>query len=280
MIIWLASYPKSGNTLVRSLLSGYFFSKDGQFNFELLKTIDQFPHIKIFNQLGINLSDKKEVQKNYIEAQKVINKEKKGVQFCKTHNSFCRFENKYAFTDLVNTAGVIYVVRDPRNVVSSYSNHYQKNLKDSLNDLKSNSEIRQSTKDQLPVLVGSWSFHYNSWKQLKPLNKYLLVKYEDLIENTEKTFSDILMFISKLIKTNLEIDQKKLKNVIETTSFDRIQEQEKKLGFSESKTTSSGKKINFFNQGPNNRWEKSLDLDIKNEIENVFGNEMTEIGYL
>ena len=77
MIIWLASYPKSGNTLVRSLLSGYFFSKDGQFNFELLKTIDQFPHIKIFNQLGINLSDKKEVEKNYIEAQKLINKEKK-----------------------------------------------------------------------------------------------------------------------------------------------------------------------------------------------------------
>ena len=107
-----------------------------------------------------------------------------------------------------------------------------------------------------------------------------MVKYEDLIENTEKTFVDILMFISKLIKSNLEIDQKKLKKVIETTSFDKIQEQEKKLGFSESKTTSSGKKINFFNQGPNNRWEKNLDLDIKNEIENVFGNEMTEIGYL
>ena len=71
-----------------------------------------------------------------------------------------------------------------------------------------------------------------------------------------------------------------VKKVIETTSFDKIQEQEKKLGFSESKTTSSGKKINFFNQGPNNRWEKNLDLDIKNEIENVFGNEMTEIGYL
>ena len=74
--------------------------------------------------------------------------------------------------------------------------------------------------------------------------------------------------------------KKKLKKVIETTSFDKIQELERKLGFSESKTTSSGKKINFFNQGPNNRWEKSLDLDIKNEIENIFGNEMTEIGYL
>ena len=99
-------------------------------------------------------------------------------------------------------------------------------------------------------------------------------------EDTEKTFVDILVFISKLITSNLEIDKKKLKKVIETTSFDKIQEQEKKLGFSESKTTSSGKKINFFNQGPNNRWEKNLDLDIKNEIENVFGNEMTEIGYL
>ena len=66
MIIWLASYPKSGNTLVRSLLSSYFFSEDGKFNFEMLKKIDQFPHIKLFNQLGIDLSNKEEVEKNIL----------------------------------------------------------------------------------------------------------------------------------------------------------------------------------------------------------------------
>ena len=52
MIIWLASYPKSGNTLTRIFLSSYFFSKDGTFSFELLKNIKQYPHNELFEQLG------------------------------------------------------------------------------------------------------------------------------------------------------------------------------------------------------------------------------------
>ena len=52
MIVWLASYPKSGNTFVRSLLSSYIFSKDGNFNFELLKEIKQFPDNSLFTNLG------------------------------------------------------------------------------------------------------------------------------------------------------------------------------------------------------------------------------------
>ena len=280
MIIWLASYPKSGSTVVRSLLSSYFFSEDGEFNFEMLKKIDQFPHIKLFNQLGIDLSNKEEVEKNYIEAQKIINKEKGGVQFWKTHNCFCKFDNKYPFTDLKNTAGVIYIVRDPRNVVSSYAHHYQKSLEDSFNDLKSTSVIKQSKNDQLPVLVGSWNFNYNSWKQLKSLNKYILIKYEDLISDTEKTFINIINFISKLINSKIEINEKKLKKVIEATSFEKIQKLEKKSGFSEAKIKKNGEKINFFNLGPENKWEKNLDPKIKNEIENTFRVEMKEIGYL
>ena len=43
MIIWLASYPKSGNTLLRSILASYFFSKDGLLKFEDLYKITQFP---------------------------------------------------------------------------------------------------------------------------------------------------------------------------------------------------------------------------------------------
>lgn len=49
MIMWLASYPKSGNTFIRSLLSSYFFSEDGIFNFNLLKNIKQFPNVFLFN---------------------------------------------------------------------------------------------------------------------------------------------------------------------------------------------------------------------------------------
>ena len=55
--MWISSYPKSGNTLVRALLASYFFSKDGIFNFEVIKNIKQFPHIGLFQNLGIDIND-------------------------------------------------------------------------------------------------------------------------------------------------------------------------------------------------------------------------------
>ena len=55
MIIWLASYPKSGNTLVRSMLSAYFFTADGKFNFDIIKNINQFPDLKLFENYGLIL---------------------------------------------------------------------------------------------------------------------------------------------------------------------------------------------------------------------------------
>ena len=73
MFIWLASYPKSGNTLLRALLGSYFFSKDGIFNFEIIKNIKQFPHSGVFENLGIDINNEKEVLKNYIRAQESIN---------------------------------------------------------------------------------------------------------------------------------------------------------------------------------------------------------------
>ena len=86
MIIWLASYPKSGNTFVRSLLSSYIFSKNGNFNFELLKNIKQFPDNSLFKQIGVDTNNEDEMYKNYINSQKVFNNEK-SIRFL---NSFFR----------------------------------------------------------------------------------------------------------------------------------------------------------------------------------------------
>ena len=73
MIIWLASYPKSGNTLLRSILSSYLYSKDGSFEFNNLDNITQFPLTEHFLPLGIKIEDDKEVFKNFINAQKFLN---------------------------------------------------------------------------------------------------------------------------------------------------------------------------------------------------------------
>ena len=63
MILWLASYPKSGNTFLRSLLTSYYFSKDGKFTFDLLKNIQQFPSSELFAKIGVDINDKFEVAK-------------------------------------------------------------------------------------------------------------------------------------------------------------------------------------------------------------------------
>ena len=117
MIVWLASYPKSGNTLLRSMLSAFFFSNDGNFNFDLLNNIKQFPDNSLFRNLGIDISNLNEVVKNYIRSQEEINRrDKKSIRFLKTHSALNDINN-YKFTDLKNTLGVIYIVRDPRQVV-------------------------------------------------------------------------------------------------------------------------------------------------------------------
>ncbi len=104
MIVWLASYPKSGNTLVRSLLAAYFFSKDGVFNFDLIKNIKQFPNITLFENMGIDIRNEKDVVKNYIKVQESFNK-KNSVQFLKTHSYLFNYYNKYPFTNLNTSLG-------------------------------------------------------------------------------------------------------------------------------------------------------------------------------
>ena len=122
MIVWLASYPKSGNTLLRSMLAAYLFSKDGVYDFSLIKNIKQFPHGGLFIKMGVDIKNHNETIKNYIKAQESFNK-KDALQFLKTHSYFFNFNKEYHFTDFNNSLGVIYIVRDPRNVITSFSKY-------------------------------------------------------------------------------------------------------------------------------------------------------------
>ena len=125
MIIWIASYPKSGNTWLRSLISSYYFSKDGSFDQNNLKLIDQFPNYKYLKNFKYEKNNPGDTAKFWIEAQKKINFEKK-IRFFKTH-SFLGSFNNYEFTNSENTLGAIYIVRDPRNVITSLKNHFNLN---------------------------------------------------------------------------------------------------------------------------------------------------------
>ena len=284
MFIWLASYPKSGNTLVRSLLASYFFSKDGNFDFDVIKNIKQFPTSELFEKIGVDLKNEKEVLKNYIKVQDNINK-KNSVQFLKTHSYLFNIDNN-PFTNLNNTLGAIYIIRDPRNVVTSYAHHFAISVDDAANQLVNSINMggdltSKKPSDRTKVYLGSWGSNFNSWKSLKTPGKYLLIKYEDLINNKKETFLKMLEFIHKLKKVRLVVDNTKLDNAIASTNFKKMQNLEKEKGFIESKIDNkTGKNIPFFNLGENNKWENSLNSEIVKKIENAFGKEMKELGYL
>lgn len=287
MIIWLASYPKSGNTLLRSMISAYFFTTDGSFNFKNLNHINQFPDFKLFENYGINTSDQMEIVKNYINVQRLINtKDKNSIRFIKTHSGL-RDINGYPFTDLNNSLGVIYIVRDPRSVARSYANHNQISLerasdrmledKATLGGLKN--PINEA--DKILTHMGSWSSNYESWKVFEKHNRYLLIKYEDMIKDKEKTFITILKFIHKLLNLKFSIDADKLKNILKTTSFEYMQKAEKNSGFEESvKTKKNSKKQTFFKYGPKINTPESLSVEIKKKLEVSLKKEMKELGYL
>ena len=123
MIIWIASYPKSGNTWLRALISSYFYSEDGIYNEDLLKKIDQFPVRKYFEDFNYDKTKAGSTTQFWIKAQEKINKDKK-LKFFKTHNIFGKV-NSFDFTNAENSVGAINIVRDPRNVITSLKNHYE-----------------------------------------------------------------------------------------------------------------------------------------------------------
>ena len=125
--------------------------------------------------------------------------------------------------------------------------------------------------------LSSWKNHYNSWKN--KTNNYLLVKYEDLIQNPNDKFNEIANYVSKL--TGIKFDIQKIKNSIDSNSFASLQQLEENGKFLESvHNKKEEEKIKFFSLGPKNRWQDILSQTTIKEIEDNFSNEMRELNYI
>lgn len=280
MIIWLASYPKSGNTWVRHFLASLIYSGLGKEGLDKLGFIMQYPKRDQFEKLVTNLNDFDQIKKNWINSQNLINSDKK-IKIFKTHNALLKLgEDK--FTDEKNTLGAIYIVRDPRNVISSILYHFNlSSMDEALNFiLEEERFIFGSPKIKfnypLHTLIGSWKTNYNSWKNMG--KNFLLVKYEELILNPNNEFKKIANHIANII--NIKFSDQYIEKCIEESSFKNLKKLEDKNGFVESIYDSNNNKKNFFNLGPQNNWKKNLDKKYINKIETSFKNEMRELGYI
>tara|TARA_A100001388_G_scaffold272548_1_gene253024 strand:+ start:707 stop:1549 length:843 start_codon:yes stop_codon:yes gene_type:complete len=280
MIIWLASYPKSGNTFLRSILGTYFFTQDGNFSFDQVYKIAQFPSLVHFNQMNIDINNIEQTMGSYVDAQNKLNLKHKSKKFFKTHSAFFDNQsNNSIFSNLENSLGAIYIVRDPRNVVTSYAHHYSITVDEAFNQISDKELFLKKTNLHPDVFISSWSLNYLSWKKANiPL---LLIKYEDLIKNTKEKLIEVFNFFQSLGMNKSLYDDKKLDKVIKSTQFNNMKKLEKEIGFEESVIDKkSSKKIPFFNLGPSNNWKNILDPNLANKIEKAFSTEMEELGYL
>jgi hypothetical protein len=262
---------------LRSFLSSYYYSKEGKFDFNQLLNITQFPALMYSDVKSYTYF---EAAKNWINNQKkFFTKEK--LFFLKTHNSLQEYFG-YRFTKSSETLGAIYIVRDPRNVVSSMCNHYSMNFNEMYNkmiDENASLSLKNSEGDLSNFsFLGSWSNHYKSWKNNFEF-KTLFIKYEDLEENAYDEFWKIVKFIEELKGKKEPINKRRFENSINSTSFSNIKRKEKLQGFPESLTFKKDSRTNFFNLGFKNKWQQNLPEEISDNIKNKFFNELKELKY-
>ncbi len=283
MIIWIASYPKNGNTWLRALLSAYYFTKDGNFIDDTkLRNIGQFPEKKHFNDFQYNQNIPGDTSKFWIKAQEKINSDKK-IRFFKTHNCLTKIGDN-EFTDKNNSLGGIYIVRDPRNVISSMSNHFEINYDEALDFMKNEKKF---TYDHFKKndysdfqFVSSWENNYKSWKETK-IMPVKFIRYEDLSKETFSVFKDIVNFINKICKNMNKFDKKKIQKAINSTSFEKLKKLEENKGFLESiPSKGNKKKIPFFHLGPENNWKKNFNSEFKEKLDNTFKKNLIELNYI
>ena len=285
MIVWLASYPKSGNTWVRYFLTSLLF-KSNHNDLRKLQFIGQYPKRSHFKNLVTDFNNFENISKNWIKSQDEVNKDKK-LKFLKTHHALCNLKGSF-FTNYNNTLGAIYIVRDPRNVLISILNHFsKKNYNDAKNFLidenrvigfdQKNKNKTNFDDNEIATVISSWKSHYKSWKLLN--KNFLLVKYERLLNNPDDEFFKIFNYLRKFIK--IESSQDQIKNAIKESSFENLKDKEEKFGFNEAPLDpETGKKKKFFNLGPASNWQGIVDERIINEINEKFETEMKELGYL
>ena len=248
-IIWLASYPKSGNTWMRVFLHNLLRNPRAPAD---INSLNQFclgeDGASYYNSLDprpLSSLTSAEIMALRPKVHELLTQASPDSVFVKTHNLLGEAEG----APLVNmdcTAGAIYLLRNPLDVAVSYAHHFGVAFDEAIDHLDFPGAGTQTSDMSARQFYGTWSMHVASWTQV-PFPARHIVRYEDMIEKPQETFRGVANFLG------LDPPPERLERAISHSSFDQLRTQETQAGFVERSQHSR-----FFRSGTVGQWRDAL----------------------
>ncbi len=261
-IIWIASFPKSGNTWMRSFLAHYMMPPGQAPDINNLRQFTTGDVRQDFFDAAAGGKFQADGPEDWLRvrprALQLIAASKPDHHFVKTHCQAIKFLD----VDLIPpdvTAAAIYIMRNPFDLAPSFARHQGCDI-DTAIDRMMNPDSIMGTPVGIYEVLGRWDGHVGSWAHAPGLSRHV-VRYEDMLAKPGKTFSDLL---SKFLR--LKVDKPRLARAIKATSFANMQKQERDLGFTERPEGMQ----EFFAKGQSGVWREDLTPEQVGRIREAF----------
>lgn len=250
-IIWLASYPKSGNTWMRAFLhnlmrdppEGYDINRMGEFS---LSDSTAFWYQHTLAGRDPDSWTREEVAGARDAAQRIMTQATPDNVFVKTHNALVSYLGKPLICPEW-TAGAIYIVRNPLDVVISLADHYGQTIDETIKNMADPGNVTIPNKNIVYEVHSTWSLHVESWTT-QPGPWVHVVRYEDMLSDPRKAFMKVAGFLG------LKPPRARLDRAMQRSSFENLRQQENEKGFRET----SPKGTKFFRVGKAGQWRDVL----------------------
>lgn len=273
-IVWLVSYPKSGNTWFRMFLANLLQDSTTPVDLkDIENTIISSSASEFEEEIGLNpfeLTPDEVDQYRPTYYQSIARRENRPIIYKKTHDAYTLNSlNEPIFPSEISQCA-IYFVRNPLDVCISYSNHNAAKVESMVKFiLKENGQIAGQRSGQLRQKLLSWKSHYSSWCQQKEI-PLMLVRYEDMLQQPMMTFSSIVRFLG------LPHSDEQISRAIINSDFKLLKQMEEENGFQERLQQCKS----FFWKGMVGNYKEFLTQEQISEIVNYNHREMRELGYI
>ena len=271
-ILWLASYPKSGNTWLRIFLANLFSDSGKAYD---INALGRFAYGEMSADLYEKVAgkpvadmDDPELHRLRPRVHRLLAGLASGTVMVKTHNAIAVQDGVATVTPEV-TEGAIYLLRNPLDLVLSYADHYGLMLDQAVAAIASVENRIDTSERAVFQHLGDWSGHVRSWTEAPGLAPHL-VRYEDLLADPQAGFAGIVGFLG------FATPRSRLRRAIRFASFDEAKRQERRHGFAERSRNSNS----FFRQGRAGQWSKALTPKQIDAVTEAHGPVMERYGYL